>query len=257
MLNTRSSGSGEVRPSIAGWAVMAVAMGLCSTLLPAAARAQEDETVRQEFTDTVHVVQPKPVLQKGRFELVPRIGMSVNDPINQSIKVGVNANYHLAEAFYIGGLFEWYNFGDTLGGPSQAYEEVVNLTNTSPDAARINYLAGLEVGFVPIWGKFALFDSAIIFYDIAVTAGGVFIDAESVALPSASSTGGGTLSLTSRVFLNDWFALNLEVRDVVFLADLAGTSGAFTNVVTTGIGMSFYLPTSFEYTERVVEAGGI
>ncbi|MFP4600217.1 MAG: outer membrane beta-barrel domain-containing protein [Persicimonas sp.] len=213
--------------------------------------AQDD--TRQDFDDTVHVIQRKPVLQKNRFDLVPRIGMSVNDSLYRHYKAGVNGNYHFGERVYLGGLFEWYDFGDLIGGPTDAFRETQNETSASADAAVINWLGGMELGYKPIVGKFALFDSAIMYYDVALTAGGTYIDAESVALSGGSGKFGGTVSAASRVFLNDWLAVNFEIRDVIFSADLQGSPGALTNIVTVAAGASLYLPTSFDYSEPGAE----
>ena len=221
----------------------------CSALLllfESPASAQQE---RQEFEDTIHVVQRKPVLQKGRVDFSPRIGMSINDSVYQSFKVGVNANYHLTESMYLGGLFEWYNFGEFLGGPTSEFEALQNETQAFADAPVLNWVGGLEFGYKPLVGKFALFNSGIVFYDFAVTLGGAYINNTSVALPAEQSNFGGTLSLTGRVFLNDWMAVNLELRDIMFVADLRGQENAFSNVVTFSAGASFYLPTSFEYSK--------
>ncbi len=216
----------------------------------------QDERVRKKFKDKIHVVQPKPVLQKGRFELQPKFGMSLNDAINRSVMLGISANYHIIESLYIGGLFEWYDFGGALGGETNTFEIVSTQTRTDADAAVINYMGGLELGYVPIYGKFAFLNSGIVFYDVSVTAGGAYIAAESVLIPSAQNTFGGLVGINARAFLTKWMALNLFVRDTIFMADLAGANGSLTNVVMTGLGVSFYLPTTFEYSEKVVEAGG-
>jgi outer membrane beta-barrel protein len=214
----------------------------------------QDERVRKKFDDKIHVVQPKPVLQKGRFELQPKFGMSLNDAINTSVMAGVSANYHILESLYVGGLFEWYDFGGTLGGESNTFEIVSTQTRTDADAAVINYMAGLELGYVPIYGKFAFLNSGIVYYDVAVTLGGAFINGESVLTPTAQNTFGGLIGINGRAFLTKWLALNVFLRDTIYMADLQGQSGALTNVVMTGLGVSFYLPTTFEYTEKVVEA---
>lgn len=231
--------------------VLSFASILTLSLIPDDAHAQR---VRAKFKDKVHVVQPKPVLQKGRFEFAPRFGASVNDDIYQSFRAGASANYHISESFYIGGLFDWYDFGDALGGTTNAFEQLSSETGASTDSAKINYAGGLEVGFVPFWGKFSFFNSALIFYDFSVTAGGLWIDAESFAVQSASGKPGGTVALTGHLFLNKWIALNVEVRDVIFLQDLINATDSFTNVITVGAGFSFYLPTTFEYSENLTEA---
>jgi outer membrane beta-barrel protein len=225
----------------------------CGAIVLALQEPAAAQETRQEFDDTIHVVQRKPVLQKGRLDFVPRIGLTFNDTIYRTMKVGVNANYHISESLYVGGLFEWYDFGDALGGQTQTFESIQNETSTTADAPVVNWLGGLEIGYKPIVGKFALFNSGILFYDLGVTLGGAYVNSQSVAIQSASSGFGGTISMVGRVFLNDWMAINLEIRDVIFSADLAGASGTIANVASVAGGVSFYLPTSFQYSDQAEE----
>lgn len=241
-------------------AIIGALFALGGTLAsPGEASAQDEpqnETIKRNFKDKIHVVQPKPVLQKGRFEFAPRLGMTVNDSVVRNYRVGLNANFHLLEPLYIGLTGDWYNFGGALGGPTNVFEQVQNQTGTVPESAVVNWFGGLELGFVPFWGKFSIFNRSIAFYDFAVTVGGGAINAESLAIPSAYTTGAGTVSLSGRIFLNKWIALSLEVRDLIFLATLDGASGALTNVASVGLGMSFFLPTNFEYSEKIIEVPG-
>lgn len=229
-----------------------------ATVTPVDVTAQDapKETLKRKFTDKVHVVQPKPVLQKKRFELAPRFGMTVNDSVVRNYRVGLNANYHIIEPLFIGLTADLYDFGGALGGPTDVFEQVQNQTGTVPESSQLNWFAGLEIGYVPFWGKFSLFNRTIGFYDFAVAIGGGALNAESLALPSAYTTGGGTISLQGRFFFNKWIALTMEVRDVIFLATLNGADGAFTNIASAALGVSFYLPTTFEYTEKIIEVPG-
>lgn len=217
--------------------------------LPAAAQQRSNKQ-----GDTIHVIQRRPVLQKGRLDLAPRFGVSVNDSMYRSFKVGANANYHFTERFYVGGLFEWYNFGGLLGGTTAMYEDVHRQSRTAPDSAVLNWAAGAELGFAPIVGKFALFNRGILFYDVSLSAGGVWTDSESVAIPTSKGGAGATVSLSARVFLNRWMAVNLEVRDIMFMGHLQGLpDSTLTHVVTTSFGFNFYIPGGFEYADTADE----
>ena len=231
-------------------AFAAAVVSLCSVASSTASAQQ----VRAKFKDKIHVVQPKPVLQKGRFEFAPRFGASVNDDVYRHFKIGAQANWHIAESFYVGGMFDWFDFGDALGGVTPSYEAIANQTGASADTPVVQWAGGLEVGFVPFVGKFSFFNSAIVYYDFALTAGGAYINSESLSLPGAKGTPGGTVSLSSRFFINRWMALNLEVRDLIFTQDLIGSSGALANVVTVGGGLSIFLPTTFEYSDTASES---
>ncbi len=216
----------------------------------------QKETLKRKFKDKIHVVQPKPVLQKMRFELAPRLGMTVNDSVVRNYRIGLNANFHIIEALYIGLTFDWYDFGGALGGPTDVFEQVQNQTGTVPESAVLNWFAGAEIGYVPFWGKFAIFNRSIAFYDFAITVGGGAVNAESLSIPAPYTTGGGTISLQGRIFFNKWIAMNIEVRDVIFLADLDGASGALSNIASVGIGASFFLPTTFKYSDKIIEVPG-
>ena len=246
-------------PKLRKTAIFGALCALLAATAPSVAFAQDDapkQQIKRSFKDKIHVVQPKPVLQKMRFELAPRLGMTLNDSVMRNYKVGVNANFHILESLYIGGIFEWYDFGGALGGPTSAYELVVNQTGTTPEAAVLNWFAGAEIGYVPFWGKFSLFNSSIAFYDFAITAGGGAANTESIQIPAPATGGAGTISLSGRIFLNKWLAMTLEVRDTIFLAELNGASDVVTNVLSTGIGVGIFLPTNFEYSEKIIEVPG-
>jgi len=206
--------------------------------------SQDDEETkeRQSFEDTVHVIQRKPLLEEGRFELTPRFGVSVNDSIYRSFKVGTNANYHITERLYVGGLFEWFDFGETLGGTTEAFERSFDQTSNFADAPVANWAGAVEAGYKPLYGKFALFNTSILYYDIGATLGAGIMNAGSIE-NEEESTFVGTASLVGRLFFNDWMAMNLELRDFLFEASLRG-GNSLANLVTVSAGISLYLPTS-------------
>ncbi|MFW5968214.1 MAG: outer membrane beta-barrel domain-containing protein [Persicimonas sp.] len=214
-------------------------MGIGLLLLLTSSAALAQDTTREEFDDTIHVIQEKPVLQKGRFELAPRVGTSINDSVYRHLKVGANANFHFSERLYLGGLFGWYDLGGTTG----AYDQTIDQTSASPDAPQVKWVSGLEVGFKPLLGKFALMGSSIIYYDVGLTAGGAYLDGGSIQNPGGQ-TFGGMGSVNARFFLNDFTAINFEIRDVIYSATLGNAGDSLSHVVTFGAGASFYLPFS-------------
>jgi len=231
----------------AGTAALMVASFMTAVIAwPAEASAQDQ--VRRKFKDKIHVVQKKPVLQKKRVELVPHFGVSVNDPLYRAVRAGVNVNYNISERLFVGGLFDWYDFGNALGGQTTQYELASDQTQTIPDGPVINWAGGVEVGFVPIFGKFAIFNSGIVFYDVTVTAGALWVNDETIVSPVSTPGIGGTFSIATHVFLNEWFSVNLELRETAFGTQPQGAaSGVLGHVVTTSLGVGFYLPTNVEY----------
>ncbi|MFB6262962.1 MAG: outer membrane beta-barrel domain-containing protein [Bradymonadaceae bacterium] len=223
-----------------------LAVGLCALLaFPAGADAQVE---REEFEDTIHVVQRKPLLEEGRVELVPRIGVSINDTVYRTPDVGLQAHYYIDERIFAGARFDWYEFGGALGGKTKVFDESFRQTRTAPDAAVPRWHASAEGGYTPIYGKFTAFNWAILYYEISGTLGAGVMNAETlVADPSLSWAATGSVNF--KFFVNDWFAVNFEVRDILFPVTLgtAQSRDTVANLVTVGAGASFFFPTSFEY----------
>ena len=219
---------------------------VCAMLLMALPAMAQDG--RSDFGDTVHVIQPKPVLQQGRLNVTPRLGMTINDPLYRNFNIAIHGNFHISERLFLGAFFQWYDFGDVLGGPTETYRQLNAETGATADGPFLNWAGGAEVGFVPLFGKFALFNRGIMFYDVSLTAGGGYTDSSTLSAQAASFGGpAATVSISARAFLNEWMAINVELRDIIY--NLFEDARSTSHGVTVGLGMSFYFPMSFEYSE--------
>jgi hypothetical protein len=123
---------------------------------------------------------------------------------------------------------------------------------------------------VPVYGKFAVFDRRLVAWEVAFTAG---IGAgQSEVIPRDTKFPGFTniliqpnVGANMRFFLAKWLTISLGVRDYMFIdkfepTDRSATMNAtaseakdnatssFINNIMFQIGVSFWLPTSFEYT---------
>jgi outer membrane beta-barrel protein len=232
------------RPALHMLTIIAMMMAAL-VLTPRDAQAQQ---VRKKFKDKIHVIQKKPVLQKKRFDLAPRFGMSINDSVYQSFKVGAAGTFHITERVGISGSFDWYDFGSVLGGATSAYEESYERARVAADTPIIDWTGGLEITFVPIFGKFAIFNSGLVFYDVTLHGGAAAVNAESLQLPTPGIKVGGMIGITNHIFLSRWLSLNFDITDTIFSATLQGApDGALSHVVTFSGGLGIYLPTDFKY----------
>jgi outer membrane beta-barrel protein len=123
---------------------------------------------------------------------------------------------------------------------------------------------------VPIYGKFAGFGDFIFHYDVYVTGGlGVLSNRPIAVIDPDNRTfdwgyrGAFNAGLGLRIFFNRWFAATLEVRDTIFADKLEAikineanpskkedwydTSSTITNHVQAQLGVSVFLPFSWEY----------
>lgn len=216
---------------------------IISALLPMMAMAEETEK-KKEFNDYIVVIQRKPYLRKGRVELMPTFHGSFNDSLAQQLSVGASINYHIAEWIYAGvtgGWQDWRFMSRDATGFTSTYEQVIDATDAIPEVSVIDAFVGGVVGFIPVYGKLALFNSSIVHWDISVGIGGGAIHTRANGL-----TGGGVLTVGERLFLLDWLSISGEVRGYFYPETLNQSSGLFTQW-QAGVGVSFWLPTSFEY----------
>lgn len=224
----------------------AVVVAVAATATVATADAQDDP---EDYGDAIHVVQPKPVLQQGRINVTPQLGMTINDPLYRGFKIGGKARFHITERFYLGGLFEWHDFGGVLGGPTQTYRDVEAETQATPDAPHLNWGVAGELGFAPMFGKFSIFNRGLIYYNVSVSLGGGTVESGSVATAAADTGPAATLGIGAQFFFNDWMGLDVEVRNVTYEGTIRGEGDVLSHSWTVGAGISLLFPRSFEYEE--------
>lgn len=214
---------------------------LLVVLTPLVAQAQDQQQIPE---DEISVLQRKPFLRKGRAELVPLFGATINDDLIQQFELGAELSYHATESIWFGGRFGWFDLGE-LGGVTDQYFEVLEKTSSVPEVVELQWYAGANVGWVPIYGKFAIFNSAIVYYDVSVYGGGGWMNHFTSQGEAGSPV--GEVGLMPRVFLNRWMALNLALQDRIMPADLKDSS-TLVHVVTAQLGLSIFMPFGFEYT---------
>lgn len=235
---------------------------------PAAPAAAEEEAPATE--ETIFVVQGKPFLVAGKFELSPQIAQSVNDSFTSHTGLIGSGIYHLKEnvAFEVtGGVFGWWDVGGPrLGGrDSELTVELREKESLAPERVKLYqfpwFLAG-DAQWSPLYGKVSVHDLALGQFNLYLSVGaGVFgMQLESltqngvqksyvelnspIGVPATLSTsfGGGM-----RFYFTDWLGVRLEVRDYVLpvsvretdVDDADGPSFDVTNLVLGQAGVSF------------------
>ncbi len=205
-----------------------------------AARVEENPAA----LDRIKAVPKKPLLKVHRFELTPMASLSLNDAYYQHYAVGGTAIYYPHDAFGIG-LGVDYLYQHTK---RNAVDEVrASLTSVPAVFEAPKMFVHLDVYWVPLYGKFSLFNTAIIPFDIYATAGGGAATAFSNGrwMPAVNA------GIGTRFGIADWLAIRLEVRDHFFLdtqqVDTIERSDV-QNYVMAQIGLSFFIPPTFEYS---------
>jgi outer membrane beta-barrel protein len=208
------------------------------------------------------VVPRKRFLKGGRFELAPFTGMSVNDNLIRHYVFGVDLNFFLTNVLWVGLQGNYYIKSLT------DQESLLGLQyNRIPTLNRYLYSGALNFGYVPVYGKFALFNKSILHWEIYASAGVGVTRTEIIPRTPGDSTF-NNLSLTpnfalgGRFFLLDWLTVNYAVRDYLIIdkfepanrmdsetpAQLkARADGAMVHNIMFYAGVGFYLPTKFTY----------
>lgn len=211
----------------------------------------EDEAAKRRLIQTV---QPKSFLKLGRFEMSPHLAYVTNDPFLKRYIVGANLGYHITEIFAVEATFA---YSPILGEADykQVTKQLVNENNVSPDISRLTAIAAGTFQFSPIYGKVALSGKNIINFDVYGAFGmGVtrtvddldalqadpkdpIYAATAVQWQPTTNFGGG-----ARVIFNDWFAIRVDGRSMVYIETVGSTTLEMKNNFLFSAGASFFFP---------------
>jgi outer membrane beta-barrel protein len=272
--------AGDTAPAAGGDAAGSVDICQITPDLPQCQVAKEinmgveaKKAVRAE----IYAVQQQYVIKAQRFEIMPYFAVTMNDQFVSHDAPGLALNYYITQVLAVGVNGNWY---DGLNS-----EEDFNFQNRR--AARIavplnDYQVSGDLNFtyVPMYGKFAGFGDFIFHYDAYIDGGVGLIRTKPVAVIDPDNRKFDWNNLVNfdvgigfRIFFNRWLAAILEVRDIMYFEKLESTNIArgstslpsndpssplnpntwydqnthFTNDVQMQVGLSFFLPTSFEY----------
>lgn len=233
--------------------VIALVMSAAAAVGAESAWAQsEHETSR----DSGPVIRHKVLYRSTRLELAPLVGFSVNDSYMTNMLAGAALSYHLTNEW---GISVVGGYGVTQIDMDLRTNTEAILKKAQPDTLEdlsysfTQWLLGAEVSYVPIIGKFSLFNSLIAHYDVHVVAGFAFVGESAVPAVSGRKVDpqleglrpAPVVGLGARLFVTDGISLNLEVRDYLYNHAEVSTRSAnpeFRNNVMVSAGVSFFLP---------------
>jgi outer membrane beta-barrel protein len=214
------------------------------------------------------VVIRKPFLKLHRVELKPYVGVTMNDNMIRHETYGGELAYWLTDVLAIGveGMGYIHSF-------EEPYDLVARQARRLPTVNQYNWSGALDFHYVPVYGKFAVLDRSLVQWEVGFTAGiGV---GQSEVIPRDPRFPGfnnllvqPNIGVDMRFFLTKWLTVQLGIRDYIFLDHFEPTdrsndpttgnptsddaknnaSSSLINNIMFQIGLSFWLPTSFEYT---------
>lgn len=223
----------------------------------------------------ISVVQRQRFLKKKRFELQPQAGITVNDPFVRHYVVGAELNYWLTNRMAIG-----LTGAGLIGNKTTRYTNIRFQESVLLTANKVLFHAGVNFTYNPFYGKIAVFNRALLHWESYVNVGGGVIGTqvipryESIHEPFNHITGQGNFALGARFYgpKTDWVSVNFGVRTFIYQDKLepvergpgptqrpefddadAAKDNAVKKVafnVVFFLGVSFYFPTTFQYTTR-------
>lgn len=241
---------------------LATDLGTTSTTGPV--KATPVKRTPLSWQDIVVVVR-KPFLKSHRTELLPFVGTTMNDNMIRHYTVGGELAYYLTDVLAVGVEGQYY-----VHSFREPFDLVARQARRLPTINKYNWSAALDFHYVPVYGKFAILDRKLVTWEVQFTAG---IGAgQSEVIPRDKKFPGFTnflitpnVGASMRFFIAKWLTVSVGVRDYVFYdhfepqdrSDMMNASaadaksnadGALINNVMFQVGLSFWVPTSFEYT---------
>lgn len=228
-----------------------LALLLASTLAAPAAASEADA-----FENKVPPIAGQLYRKAGRLELTPEVERSLNDAFFAKTFLGGKATWHFSEWLALGGSFAT-GFSTATGStqvcpPGQGCH-AATAAQLAAVPGEIKMKGGLEIGFAPVYGKLNLLAEKVAHVDLSLLGGADWIAYREVLPPPASPSDpvnpgtkaawGGHLGLGTRVFLAEWGALRLEIKDYLYRASVAGDD-KWEQQLMVELGFSFFLPTS-------------
>jgi outer membrane beta-barrel protein len=233
-----------------------------------------EKMAARELTGQMYAVQQIYALRYHRFEINPYFALTMNDQFVGHPGPGLAIKWYITNVMAIG----------INGNLYHGLNAISNFNFQTSRAARVglpiteySWNANANFTYVPAYGKFAGFSDFIFHWDFYVLGGVGAISTRPIAVvdpdnrtfnwkPKISFHAGGGI----RIFFNRWFAAMFEVTDYMFFEELEnpeillgfdaqgrrraldqsswlreGTE--FTNNVQAQVGISIFLPFTWEY----------
>jgi outer membrane beta-barrel protein len=232
-----------------------------------------DKAAARDMKVRMYAVQQIYALRYRRFEINPYFGLTMNDQFVSHPGPGLAVNWYITNVLAVGVNGNIYA---GLNVNSDFNFQTSRAARVGEPITEYQWNANANFTYVPAYGKFAGFSDFIFHYDFLVLGGVGAISTRPIAVvdpdnrtfsfkPKVSFHVGGGL----RIFFNRWFAAVLEVSDYIFFDELENPviakgidmngkpnaqdpktwlgDNSFTNNVQAQLGLSIFLPFTWEY----------
>jgi outer membrane beta-barrel protein len=222
----------------------------------------------KEVIEKIYAVQRMYVLRNGRFELAPSLAQTFNDQYVSHPSVGAGLNYWITNVLAVGVNLLWYQ---GIESEQKLNFSIRRSTRLAVPITEYQLGAHLNFTYVPIYGKFEMFNDAIFQWDAYLIGGVGMLRTRPVAVidPAVRTFDfqwrvSFNAGIGLRVFVTKWLSIFGELRDYLYMEKLEnlevslsarGQSATWTdpnskltNNVTVSLGFSMFFPFTFDYS---------
>lgn len=206
----------------------------------------------------IHVLQKKNVVKDQRLEITPNFGYTINNKFKKHLSMGGDFIYHLND-----NLGLQFSFSKTYGSNTVANDELGSASQVNaviPDLF-MNWTSSLGMTLTPFYGKAIIHEKSLFYYDFYLESG-IGLTSVDINVDSSGGLGGDKIKNTShilpggvfglgfRFYMENWFAIRVAIRDIIFAEGSTLKTGGklqYDGFPTTGIfdNMFMYLGFSF------------
>ena len=204
--------------------------------------------------DRVKAVQRKGFLKRHRFEVSPLFAATVNDAFYQKVGGGLRLAYNFGDTFALAARGAVYQNEDRKRAPLRTdnVREGKVAFQSQLLSSQIYRLAMVDGIWSPIYGKAAWLNRKIVHFDFYLAAGfGLVWSATSFDSGNEEGLGphlAADLGLGMRFYPLEWMALEAGLMLTVYPDQpMTSVPGTLQRVLAANVGVSFFLPPSFEY----------
>ncbi len=247
--------------------------GICEIDPSACPKAEDIKKAASKTVNAeIYAVEQIYALRYHRFEVQPYMSFTLNDQFVSHNGPGLAFNYYITNVLAVGLNGNLYA---GLNGDSDFNFQNRRATRVAVPLNEYQWGANLNFTYVPVYGKFAGFNEFIFSYDAYVVGGVGALSTRPIAVIDPDNRNfkfkpkvDFNVGIGLRIFLNRWFAANLEVRDYIYNEQLEALTigqqpikkaggpddpgtwfgqNSLTNNVQAQIGISIFLPFGWEY----------
>ena len=165
----------------------------------------------------------------GMLEVQPLFAFSIGDPFWRTLGMGVRVEHHFDE--------RWSISTHAIGSMSLLAAPVQLCTDTCSDPSsgtlrstpgKLQMVAGIQLGWAPIYGKLSLMGERTLHFDAYVAAGPELVRELIAADAASAETGrwapGARISIGERLFFTNRFMVRIAASELVYAGKVRGVS---------------------------------